>query len=603
MKDWGIYPIDDGRGLKPDGICMSIFSPFREWIGRYMREMIEVGGFEGYWFDGVALAQRTPWPWAAGDVGPYGQAAYKQDTGREVPEKVDWKSQAFREWVKWRYEKMIDFFNEVTEAACKAMPDQATVLNYYARPLLAWEVAHPLRRLDVKWYPSFESESSLLCKVGWALTPRTEIWLWAQKYLPELANGESPYVEPDTAIARGLRVVAHGLAPNWGGLEVDILLWKDAIKATFTELKKRQPYRGGETVKYAALLISQQTRDFGGETDAIQAEVQAIAAHDGSRRPQDRETDVLWRSWQGVVEIHNAGHLMVDVIFDDSLTPQGLAPYPIVFLANAACLSEAQCETLRRYVQGGGTLIATQQASLFDEWGNQRENFALADLFGVDYAGAEEYPQQILIPHNDELKEKFGYLVSFLAPGAARVRRPQASKAEVLYTKSSRACVGGIAVKVDEFDTGSPAITRQRVGRGTVYYLTADIGLAYLSHWQRQVADLICHLERAAAPIAFEIHAPKVLEATAFWQGQKRMVIHLVNCTPLFTLDTRGYTSTGSPDASMEMAPLSDVFITIKKGQVKRVTLPLSGKTLSVTKEKFAIPTVGHGEVVVVEFV
>ena len=69
--------------------------------------------------------------------------------------------------------------------------------------------------------------------------------------------------------------------------------------------------------------------------------------------------------------------------------------------------------------------------------GKRRENFALADLLGMDHARAEESPQQILIPHNDELKEKFGYLVSFLAPGTAWVRRPQGSKAEVLYTKSA----------------------------------------------------------------------------------------------------------------------------------------------------------------------
>lgn len=603
FKDWALYPIDDGRGLKPDGTCMSIFSPYRSWVKRFMAEMIRVGGYEGFWFDGSAFAQRHPWPWAAGDVGPYGREAYKRETGRDVPEKVDFRSQPFREWVNWRYVKMIDFFNDVTEATCKVMPDQATVINYYARPLLAWEVAHPLRRLDVKWYPSFESESSTLCKVGWALTPRTEIWFWAQKYIPELANGESAYVSPDAAIARGLRVVAHGLAPDYGGLEVDILLWKDAMKATFTELKKRRPYMGGETVKYAALLISQQTRDFGFDTDAIRAELKLIAAREGNRKPHDRETDALWRSWEGVVEIHNAGHLMVDVIFDDSFTSKELAQYPVVFIGNAACLSEGQCETLRRYVQGGGTLIATQQASLFDEWGNKRDNFALADMFGVDYVGVEEDAQMIMIPHKEELKEKLGYyLVSFVAPAVARVRAKPGTTAEVLYTKSARGCVGGIAVKVNEFDTGSPAVTRQKLGRGTVYYLTADVGLGYVSHWQRQVADLICYLESTAAPPPFEIHAPKLLEARAFWQGKKRMVVHLVNCSPLFNLDMRPYTSTGSPNATMEMTPLADIAMTIKNGQVKRALMPFSGTTLAVTNGKINIPVVRYGEVVVVEF-
>jgi len=513
LKAWEMYPIDDGRGLKPDGICMSIYSPFVDWTKRAMADMVQVGGYEGFWFDGCAMAERNPWPWAAGDVGPYGQAAYQRETGRDVPPKVDFHSQGFRDWVNWRYEKMLDFFNEVTESTCKVMPGQATVVNYYARGQLAWEVAHPLRRLDVKWFPSFEGESSLLCKVGWALTPNTEIWFWAERSIPELANGESPYVSSDESIARGLRVAAHGLAIDLAGPETDILIWKDSMKATFAALKQWRPYMGGDTVKYAAVLVSQQSRDFAVDTDMFVAEEKSIAASAEPRKSRARVTDVLWRSWQGFVEINNAGHLMTDVIFDDSLSAKGLAPYPIVIIANAACLSDAQCQVLRGYVKNGGALIATQQASMFDEWGIKRQNFALADLLGVDYVGVEDEPQQILIPHSEELKEKFGYLVAFMASATARVKvRPEA-RVDVLYTKSSRGCAGGIAVKVDEFDTGAPAIVRNKVGRGTVYYIAADVGTGYTNHWQRQLADLICHLERAVAPPAFEIHAPKLLEA------------------------------------------------------------------------------------------
>ena len=215
--------------------------PYRDWMGRFMAEYITVGKMDGFWFDG------TP---GAGDVGPYGREAYLRDTGKPVPEKLDWDSQEFKEWFVWRYDKWVEFFNE---------------------------------------------------------------------------------------------------------------------------FKKRRPYMDGETLKYSALLVSQQMRDF----------------HDATK---------MWNAVAGLEHIHRTEHLLTDVIFDDSLMPERLAPYPVVVLANSTCLSDAQCDALRSYVRGGGTLLATMESSLYDKWGNQRENFGLADLFGADYVENQEETAQILVP-------------------------------------------------------------------------------------------------------------------------------------------------------------------------------------------------------------
>jgi hypothetical protein len=46
-------------------------------------------------------------------------------------------------------------------------------------------------------------------------------------------------------------------------------------------------------------------------------------------------------------------------------------------------LSDKQAVAIRRFVEGGGGLIATGQTSLYNEWGDPRPDYALADLFGV----------------------------------------------------------------------------------------------------------------------------------------------------------------------------------------------------------------------------
>jgi hypothetical protein len=46
-------------------------------------------------------------------------------------------------------------------------------------------------------------------------------------------------------------------------------------------------------------------------------------------------------------------------------------------------MSDSQVAAVRRFVERGGALIATDQTSLFDEWGDARADFALGDLLGV----------------------------------------------------------------------------------------------------------------------------------------------------------------------------------------------------------------------------
>jgi hypothetical protein len=55
----------------------------------------------------------------------------------------------------------------------------------------------------------------------------------------------------------------------------------------------------------------------------------------------------------------------------------------LLILPNLGAMSAAQTASIRRFVEHGGGLIATGDSSLFDEWGQRRADFGLADLFGA----------------------------------------------------------------------------------------------------------------------------------------------------------------------------------------------------------------------------
>ena len=85
-----------------------------------------------------------------------------------------------------------------------------------------------------------------------------------------------------------------------------------------------------------------------------------------------------------------------DIIFDDNL--KDLRKYRVLVLADQECLNDEKLELIRKFVESGGSLVATEHSTLYNEWRERRRNFGLADLFKVDaprWRGARE-PEDIL---------------------------------------------------------------------------------------------------------------------------------------------------------------------------------------------------------------
>ena len=566
MDKWKVHSIDDGRKIPLQSKFQSYASAgFTDWMGRHMIEHIEKVGFDGFWFDGTPFGPRNAWPWPAGGVGPEAAERYKRDTGNDLPAKVDWNDPNFKRWVDWRYGVTVDCWDKITAIAAKAKPHVVPIMNYYTRPSgLLWNTGHPMRKIhNSQWVAALEIEGSMIDKVGRALSPRTETWFWAhESHVKEIAWGYLPNFDPDRQIAKGLRSLAHGLVPCYGGFHVDINLWKDSFKKIFDQLKLRRNYIQGETVKYAAMVVSQQTRDF------------------------RQENDTIWHVAEGVNGMHNVSHLLLDVIFDDYLNVEDLSKYKVVIFDNVACLSKAQCDAIRQYVQNGGTIIAMMETSLYDEWGNKRDNFELADLFGVDYKSTEDAVTRVLVPHDDELKAQFDRFITFVGRGT-KVALRDGADAELLMARSPLASVNLLNVKVDPIDSDEPEIVRRRVGKGTVIYSASDLGDGYQRHKRRRVADLVTALERRAAQPLVEFDGPaRSVETRALWQDDNTIVVHIVNVTAMYT---------------KHMAPVADIGITLNGRTIKRATSPITGRRFKVTENAVNIPSVGYGEVVVLE--
>jgi hypothetical protein len=78
------------------------------------------------------------------------------------------------------------------------------------------------------------------------------------------------------------------------------------------------------------------------------------------------------------------------MVHDGLLGPEHIDRYRVLILPNIAALSTAQCAQIAEYVRRGGSIVATYETSLYDEWGTRRSDFGLAELFGASFAGSLE---------------------------------------------------------------------------------------------------------------------------------------------------------------------------------------------------------------------
>ena len=106
----------------------------------------------------------------------------------------------------------------------------------------------------------------------------------------------------------------------------------------------------------------------------------------------DRPYQSLYLFEQALIQ----GKVPFDIIYDDNL--KNLSKYKVLVLADVECLSDEKLELIRKYVEEGGGLVATEHTSLYTEWRRRKRDFGLTGLFKIDaprWLGTK-YPEIVL---------------------------------------------------------------------------------------------------------------------------------------------------------------------------------------------------------------
>jgi hypothetical protein len=255
------------------------------------------------------------------------------------------------------------------------------------------------------------------------------------------------------------------------------------------------------------------------------------------------------RDWQQRSIDHETGmyHALIEarvpfeMVNDRLLDAEHTKPFKLLILPNVAALSEAQCEQLRQFVRGGGSLLATFETSLYDEQGKHRPDFGLADLFGVSFTGKVEGPMRnsYLRLRSDPGTGRFHPVLAGLEDAYRIVNglyrldvKPQSDfpSPVTLIPSYPDLPMEHVYPRVPDPDTRE--LYLREVGSSRIAYIPWDIDRTF---WQIMNVDhgrLLGNIVRWAMneePVV-QVTGRGILDVTA-WRQKQSMTVHLVNLT------------------------------------------------------------------------
>lgn len=169
--------------------------------------------------------------------------------------------------------------------------------------------------------------------------------------------------------------VANGMRPwftKFSGVLYD-RRWLNTVEKIYQVLYRNESYlRNISPLACVGLVFSEQYPNY------------------GNKPWQQRNADHGSGMYHALLE----NRIPFEMVNSRLLDKEHLKPFRLLILPNISTLSDNQCDQIKKFVEEGGSIVATFETSLYDDKGNHRGDFGLSDLLGVSYDRAVEGPMQ-----------------------------------------------------------------------------------------------------------------------------------------------------------------------------------------------------------------
>jgi hypothetical protein len=456
---------------------------------------------------------------------------FAEATGMKLPRTADPQDPERRQYILWRQQRLFQLWDLWDSEIRKVNPNARFIANSGGGALSDLDMKEIGQRASILFA---DRQARRGLAVPWANGKN------AKEYRSTLGRKpvggifsvgvEEPYRWKDSVQSEAeIRIwvadgIAHGMRPwftKFSGTLYD-RRWLNIVEHIYDRHYRAQRYLRNETpLARVGLVYSQQTAWFY-----------------GGPRAQQKVEDHSLGMYQALVE----ARIPFEMVHDHLLDPEHTGSFKLLILPNVAALSDLQCEQLRAFAGNGGSILATFETSLYDQWGVRRKDFGLADLFGVTYQGRLDGPMQnsYLSVRKDPVTGKYHPVLRELedtpriingvwrvvVEGTGKFPSPPLTliptypdlPMEMVYPR----------VK----DSDKPELYLRENGKSRIAYFPWDADRTFwevlsVDHGKllRNVIDWSTNEER---PVS--VTGPGVIDV-AFWKQKDSMTVHLVNLT------------------------------------------------------------------------
>jgi hypothetical protein len=430
-------------------------SPLRDQIRERVREVVTSYPVDVMYFDGPYEGMDQEWRICHSK---YCEAAYQKARGKSIPQEGSATPEDLIEYRQWMAEDVVVAFMHEIADMVRQIRDVPVVYNDTGLLSRGWR-NRAYRYVDGFMFEAADTPEQKLFNLRLGQSTGKVIWTYISshtEYNREHLKDKSVrgwYTSPlagarlelDAAVA-----TAAGAGYCYWGLNRLFYQPQDilddpgvrGLKAVFDFAQSNaELLRSASPMPQVGILTGAQT----------------IKWYENSYFVPQAYKNYYYGTWQLLKDMGYDAEPFLDY----EMTAERLAKYKLVYVPNAACLSEAQGSSLASYVESGGTLVATHLTSLADEFGRRRRNYGLAELFGVSVKAPEplEMPDLYLRATSS----------GKLTPQDSQVMLFGAAGAEVIAETED----------LGHRRTLGPAVVTRRQGKGQVIYIGSGLEAVY----------------------------------------------------------------------------------------------------------------------------
>jgi len=489
---------------------------FREYVKRQLESLSKKYSFEGIWIDMIDWFDTLC-------VCPSCKKKLMLEEGIEIPERVDYADPNFAKYRIARERWLAEFIDLVRAAVTKYNPDATVTLQNAAwrRGLETGISEESVKRSEFLAGDFYAAPLmySVICKFINNATENRPV-----EFMTSVCSQLEAHTTSKTD-KELLRTIYGSLAHNTAFTFIDAI---DPV-GTMNESRYLRMKRLGEKTKAERAYVAPDSELISDLTLYLNHD--SIFEYVNMPLDEYKFKGLIAKRLTNFAEAMIEKHIAYDINVRKNLES---IKSPVIFLPDVRILNDREVVALTKYVENGGTLIATCMTGTLTKDGRALNDFALSDLLGVHYVGRTELDRTYIRRADESVKEfedyDEGYPIAVL------------SDAAIVKADSDVDILGYITLPVssstdpDNFssaisdppinDTPYPAVTRRKVGKGRAVYVAAPIEESLHDDGRRLLTSLITSgIDRSVT-----VKAPEWLEVLVYDdKDNSRFIVSCLN--------------------------------------------------------------------------